>query len=78
MKHIVEVLQASRKLQAVGLRAHTLHHPVWPNKPRFKLMVALQSDKTGTQHHLRTYIKFNGLVPPVVELCLLLLGGGQR
>ena len=32
----------------------------------------------GTQHHLRTHSKFNGLVPPVVKLCLLLLGGNQR
>ena len=78
MKHIVQALQAGRKLEAVGLRAHTLHHPVWPNKPRFKLMVALQSDKMGTQHHFRAHIKFNGLVPPVVKLCLLLLGGDQR
>ena len=77
MKHIVQALQASRKLQAVGLRAHTLHHPVWPNESRFKLMVALQSNKTGAQHHFRAHIKFNGLVPPVVELCLLLLGGDQ-
>ena len=77
MKHIVQVLQASRKLQAVVLGAHTLHHPVWPNEPRFKLTVALQSNKTSTQCHLRAHIKFNGLVLPVVELCLLLLGGGQ-
>ena len=41
MKHIVQSLQAGRKLQAVGLRAHTLHHPVWPNESRFKLTVAL-------------------------------------
>ena len=41
-------------------------------------MVALQSNKTGAQHHLRTHIKLNGLVPPVVKLCLLLLGGDQR
>ena len=41
MKHIVQALQAGRKLQAVGLRAHTLHHPVWPNESRFKLTVAL-------------------------------------
>ena len=41
MKHIVQALQAGRKLQAVGLRTHTLHHPVWPNESRFKLTVAL-------------------------------------
>ena len=78
MKHIVQALQASRKLQVVGLRAHTLYHPVWPNEPRCKLMVALQSNKTGAQYHFRAHIKFNGLVPPVVKLCLLLLGSDQR
>ena len=78
MKHIVQALQAGRKLQAKGLRAHMLHRPVWPNEARFKLTVALQSNKTGTQHHFRYHIKFNGLVPPVVKLCLLLLGGDQR
>ena len=41
MKHIMQLLQASRKLQAVGLVAHTLHHLVWANEPRFKLTVAL-------------------------------------
>ena len=41
MKHIMQLLQASRKLQALGLGAHMLHHPVWPNEPRFKLTGAL-------------------------------------
>ena len=41
MKHIMQLPQASRKLQAIGLGAHMLHHPVWANEPRFKLMVAL-------------------------------------
>ena len=48
-----------------------IQHLVWPNKPRFKLTVALQSNKMGTQCHIRTHIKFNSLVPPVVELGLL-------
>ena len=78
MKHIMQSLQASGKLQAVDLGAYMLHHPVWPNEPRFKLTVALQSNKMSTQYHLRAHIKFNGLVLLVVELCLLLLGGDQR
>ena len=41
MKHIVQSLQASRKLQAVDLGVHTLYHPVRPNESRFKLTVAL-------------------------------------
>ena len=41
MKHIMQSLQASRKLQTVGLGAHMVHHPVWANEPRFKLTVAL-------------------------------------
>ena len=39
MKHTMQPLQASRKLQAVGMGAHTLHHTVWPNELTFKLTV---------------------------------------